>query len=633
MKNCRILIVDDNESIHNDYRKILLPQQAGLNDKLESLEASLFGNAQQSPGDAAHIDYEVDFAHQGEQALEMAQAAAHEGRPYAMCFVDVRMPPGWDGIQTIARIWQELPYTEMVICTAYSDYSWDDIITALGSTDHLLFIGKPFDATAIKQMALSLVTKWNLGNDARNYVAHLEQEVNERTAQLQGLLRELNQKNKELEQLALHDTLTGLSNRVLFNDRLSHSVERAQRNKHRFAVMMMDLNRFKDVNDTYGHHVGDCLLREVGARLRNVLRGSDTVARLGGDEFAVILYDTAPDACDIIAKKIEHDMLLPASIDGHIITASASVGIAMYPEHGNDPETLLRRADTAMYAAKRSNRGYVVFDPHDDAHSVDRVQLVNELDAAIRDNGLMLYYQPIINLETHRIGGVEALARWNHAARGLILPLDFIPLAEQKGLIQPLTKWVLETAIVQCVQWHRAGAQIEMSVNLSTRNFMDPTLPHHIENCLKKHHLEPHWLTLEITEGMTISNPDRALEIMHTIDDMGIRLSVDDFGTGYSSLAYLMKLPVKEVKIDRSFVMGLADGRNNRAIVQSTIDLVHSLGMKAVGEGIESEKILKILIEMGCDKVQGYYLCTPQSASEISTWLHDSPWGVGDKPL
>ena len=630
MNNARILVVDDNESIHEDFRKILQPHNANLNSKLSSLEAGLFSDTPISAVGSS-IQYQVDFAHQGEEALEMLRKAERNGCPYALCFMDVRMPPGWDGIQTIAHIWKELPYTEVVICTAYSDYSWEDIVTTLGSTDRLLFISKPFDATAIKQMALALVTKWNLGNEARNHVVQLEREVNERTAQLQDVLREVNQKNKELEHLALHDTLTGLSNRALFNDRLSHSIDRARRDQYGFAVLLMDLDRFKDINDTYGHHVGDRLLQDVASRLRAALRASDTVARLGGDEFAAILYNVTVETCEIIAKKI-HDSLIPMlTVEEHSVSASASIGIALYPEHGDNPEALLKGADLAMYSAKRSGNGFAFFDEKENERCIDRLQLVHDLDLAIRNDELMQYYQPIVDLTTHQVSGVEALARWNHPSLGFVSPEQFIPLAEQKGLINSLTGWALNSAVAQCAQWHRSGIQIGMSVNLSARNFMDATLLTSIVDCLKRHQLEPHWLTLEITEGMSITNPERALDIIRTIDNMGVHVSVDDFGTGYSSLTYLMKIPVKELKLDRSFILCLLDNRNTRAIVSSTIDLAHSLGMKVVAEGVESEKILKVLLDLGCDKVQGYYLGIPQPAAESSTWLRESSWGVSGK--
>ncbi len=625
----RILVVDDNKSIHDDFRKILSPSSGAESAAIDSLEQSLFGAAQVKPVSTNAPDYVIESAYQGEQALDMVRKAARDGSPYALCFMDVRMPPGWDGIQTIAQIWKEFPYTEMVICTAYSDYSWDEIVEKLGNTDRLLFLSKPFDAISVKQMALTLVKKWVLGEEARNYVSRLEREVNERTAQLQELLVEVNHKNRELEHLALHDTLTGLSNRTLFNDRLHYSINCAMRDNQKFGVLLLDLDRFKEVNDAHGHLVGDRLIQEIAIRLRDALRNSDTVARLGGDEFAVILHNVTADYCGLVANKIKQWLVPPVVVDNLSLIVGASVGAAIYPDHGDDPVALLKNADVAMYEAKRAGSGFAMFDPDENARRTNRLQLVRDLDEAIRGGGLRLYFQPIVDLSTHRVGGVEALSRWIHPEHGFIPPDQFIGLAEQKGLIQPLTFWVLETAIAQCAQWHQRGLNIGMSVNLSTRNILDPTLPGRVGDLLKQYSLEARWLKLEITEGMTMSDPERALDIIRTIDAMGVRISIDDFGTGYSSLAYMKKLPVEEVKIDRSFVMDMDTDEDNHVIVRSTIDLAHTLGMKVVAEGIESERILKMLLGLGCDKVQGYYLCKPKPADELNAWLLESPWGIG----
>lgn len=630
IENKRILLVDDNRDIHDDFRKVLCAQTSADHGDLDDLELGLFGSADSPiPAPAAHIKYEVDSAYQGEEALEMVRKAHAEGRPYAMAFMDVRMPPGWDGIQTIARIWIEFPYTEIVICTAYSDYSWEEIVAKLGSTDHLLFLTKPFDATSVKQMALTLTKKWILGEEARNYVERLERDVKERTFQLEGLLEEVKKKNIELEYVSLHDGLTSLPNRALFSDRLQYSVNCASRDNQKFGVLVLDLDRFKEVNDVHGHPVGDLVLCEVGRRLRRALRGSDTVARIGGDEFAVILHNVDKEGCMHAAKKISHAMEPAFVIENATFTIGASVGIAMYPEHGENEIDLLKSADVAMYEAKRSGTGFSVFDTEENTRRTNRLKLIADLDDAITHNRLTLYYQPIIDLKTDQVRGVEALCRWIHPERGFIPPDDFIILAEQKGLIQALTLWVLDTALAQCAEWHRQGMQIGMAVNLSARNFLDPNLPDKVANYLKKWQVPAQWLCLEITESMTMSDPPRALEIIRTIDAMGVKISIDDFGTGYSSLAYLKKLQVDELKIDRSFVLDMDKEQDNQMIVRSTIDLAHSLGLSVVAEGIETESIMKILSNYGCDMVQGYYLCKPKPAEDIARWFQESPWSLG----
>lgn len=369
--NTRILIVDDNSSIHEDFRKVLLVEKNEDHAALDELESEIFGSdddetsSQTQPEE--RVTYQVDSAFQGQEALEMVEKATAEGQPYAMIFMDVRMPPGWDGIETISHIWIKHPYTEMVLCTAYSDYTWDDIIEKLGSTDKLLFLRKPFDAVAVQQMALSLTKKWNLGNQARNYVQHLEHEVAQRTLQLQELLKELenknaqlSQSNKELKHTALHDPLTSLPNRILFHDRLHHAIGLASRNNRKLAVAIMDLNDFKMINDQRGHQAGDKVLSEIGSRLQAVLRSSDTVARLGGDEFAFVLPEVGPEFPQVVAQKILQALEPVIELDDDPVHIKSSIGVAIYPDHGSDIDALLAKADAAMYEAKRTGSGYAV---------------------------------------------------------------------------------------------------------------------------------------------------------------------------------------------------------------------------------------------------------------------------------
>ncbi len=364
--NTRILIVDDNESIHEDFRKVLLQEKNANHAALDELETELFGEAPNEPAPPSpenDLEYGVDSAFQGEEALEMVNKAEAEGQPYALIFMDVRMPPGWDGIETICHIWANHPYMEMVLCTAYSDYTWDDIVAKLGCTDKLLFLRKPFDAVAVQQMALSLVKKWNLGNQARNHVKNLEREVQERTVQLRDLLQELGKKNAalassndKLKHTSLHDSLTGLPNRILFHDRLEQAIKLASRNDSQFAVALMDLNGFKEINDQRGHLAGDQVLTAVAKQLLSVLRKSDTVARLGGDEFAFVLPEVG-ESSQIVAQKILDAVALPIQLEDDTISVSSSIGIAMYPEHDEKNDSLLEKADAAMYEAKRSGGG------------------------------------------------------------------------------------------------------------------------------------------------------------------------------------------------------------------------------------------------------------------------------------
>ena len=368
--NTRILIVDDNESIHEDFKKVLIHEKNEDEAVLDELESELFGVESETPAiiQAEQVSYEIDSAFQGQEAMAMVDKAAAENRPYAMVFMDVRMPPGWDGIETISRIWLRHPYIEAVLCTAYSDYTWDDIVEKLGSTDKLLFLRKPFDAVAVQQMALSLIKKWNLGEQARNYVYNLENEVHQRTLQLEQLLRELERKNiqlaeinSELKHTALHDALTGLPNRILYHDRLQHATEVATREKQQLAVALMDLNDFKAINDRHGHLAGDQVLRVISERIKAALRASDTVARLGGDEFAFVLPAVDSDSPDIVANKILAAIPDPIALpDGTTVSTSGSMGIALFPPHGENIDQLLAKADSAMYEAKRQGGGVCI---------------------------------------------------------------------------------------------------------------------------------------------------------------------------------------------------------------------------------------------------------------------------------
>lgn len=363
--NARILIVDDNESIHEDFRKVLVREENADHAELGDLEAELFGADEtktDSVSNGEALVYEVDSALQGQEALAMVDKAEKEGRPYSLIFMDVRMPPGWDGIETITRIWIRHPNIEMVLCTAYSDYTWDDIVAKLGSSDKLLFLRKPFDAVAVQQMTLSLIKKWHLGEQARYYVQNLEKDVQQRTLQLNKLLDELESKNVELadsndllKHAALHDALTGLPNRILYHDRADQAFKLAKRNKTQFAVALMDLNGFKEINDQLGHLTGDYVLKTIADRVEKTLRDSDTVARLGGDEFAFILPTVDRDFPETVADKIMQAFKEPIAMDtqGQKINVSGSIGISLYPDHGTDIDTLMGKSDAAMYTAKR----------------------------------------------------------------------------------------------------------------------------------------------------------------------------------------------------------------------------------------------------------------------------------------
>ncbi len=429
------------------------------------------------------------------------------------------------------------------------------------------------------------------------------------------------------EHQATHDVLTGLPNRILLHDRLQQAILRGRREKESAALLIMDLNGFKEINAALGHQNGDVLLYQFGLRVKRMLRASDTIARLGGDEFGVLLPNTDRDGAVVLTQKIQKALDLPFTLEGLSLDVGVSVGIAVYPEHGEDATTLLQRADVAMYVAKHADAGFSVYASDRDPHTPRRLALMGELRHAIESGQLFQLYQPIINLRTGTVTGVESLVRWQHPTLGLIPPDQFIMLSEQTGLIKPLTQWVLDKSLEQCHAWHEAGLELSMAVNLSVRNLQDPRLPEQIAEHLERRNVPARWLELEITEGTIMQDPSRAMAILSRLNEMGVRLSIDDFGTGYSSLGYLKKLPVEAIKVDKSFVIGMASDEDDAVIVRSTIDLGHNLGLKIIAEGVENRETLEKLTALGCDLAQGFYMSRPILPADLERWIAESPWG------
>ena len=441
----------------------------------------------------------------------------------------------------------------------------------------------------------------------------------ERELREAGGRRERRGVERRLAYLAYHDALTDLPNRTLLHDRLEQAARIAAREGTPLALLVLDLNNFKEINDTLGHHAGDRVLQCVASRARATLREADTVARLGGDEFAVVLPLTDIDGAVLAAQKVLHEIEQPCVIDHQSLSVHASLGIACFPEHGLSAETLLQRADVAMYAAKGDGVGIAVYAPDRDHHTHRRLTLISELRRALDQRQLFLEYQPMLHLRSNVVVGVEALVRWNHPQQGRVLPGDFIGLAEQTGLINPLTTIVIETAIREWSQMETVP-RLTVAVNLSPRTLLDPILPLRIADMLAVYGAPPSSLALEITENLLMSDPARSMDCLQRLHGMGVRLVLDDFGTGYSSLSYLRRLPVDELKIDRSFIAGLASGQDD-VIVRSTIDLAHNLGLAVVAEGVESAAVQDRLLEMGCDAAQGTFISPPAGASDIRTWL------------
>lgn len=438
----------------------------------------------------------------------------------------------------------------------------------------------------------------------------LEDRVRERTEELQML-------NLKISHQAMHDPLTNLPNRLLIIEQLHKEISYAVRNKSTLSFFMIDLNNFKDVNDTLGHPMGDRLLKDVAQRLKNTLRESDTVGRLGGDEFAVVLPNVSIKQTRLVAEKILENLEPNFNLDSHSMKIGASVGISMYPQHGKDHTSLIRTADVAMYEAKKSNSNICVYNPELDKYTKLRLALMSDLHDALNENQLVLHYQPKVSLKEGRVLSVEALIRWNHPQNGLIFPDEFIPLAETSDLINDLSYWVLEHAFAQWESWKKQGKELQIAVNLSSSNLIDPNLPEQISKLNKQYNMQDNGIKIEITESTIMSNIDVAMKIMADEYMQKLQFSIDDFGTGYSSLSYLKKLAVSEVKIDRTFVGDMATDEDDESIVKSVIDLAHNLGHTVVAEGVETREVLDRLILMGCDDVQGYYFSKPVTSDKL----------------
>lgn len=449
-------------------------------------------------------------------------------------------------------------------------------------------------------------------------ITTLEEELDETYRSVTQLTNELEQARKRLEKLSLYDDLTGLANRALFHDRLLQGCELAKRGDRVLPVLMMDLDRFKDINDTMGHEIGDKVLQEIAVRLEGTLRHSDTVARLGGDEFVALLPSVSKPA-DIITvvQKIVEAVQRPIQVGSEAVSVGISIGVALYPADGATGAITLSNADSAMYLAKQDGLGYAVYGSSDAQDHHHKINLVSQLRTGIGKQELFLEYQPKFNLETGLATGVEALVRWQHPERGLISPALFIPAAEQTGAIKPLTLYVLEEAIEQAAVWHQANRPMDLSVNVSASTLGDWELPDQVISLLERNSLPPERLIIEITETAFMKNPEQALKVLERISQMGIAISIDDFGTGYTSLMYLKSMPVNELKIDMAFVQKMVEKKGDLAIVQSIIDLCKNLEIIVVAEGVENVETIEKLCELRCDIAQGYFFARPMRGDDL----------------
>ena len=586
--NRRILIIDDNAAIHHDFRKVLCSHaEDSAQEALATLEAGIFGGL--TPA-AVCPTFEIDSAHQGQEGVAMAHEALIEGRPYAVAFVDMRMPPGWDGLKTIEHLWGTDPDVQVVIFSAYTDYDWTEVIDRLGHSDKLLVLGKPAEPIEILQCATALGGKWENDRWVKDQVGRLEEVIALRTLGLEAA-------NQQLRHLATHDGLTGLPNRVLLDDRLTQAMAHADRDKRSFALLVCDLDRFKLINDSLGHRAGDELLREVARRLTGVVRTVDTVARIGGDEFALVSSLIADSDATHLANRAIAALQAPVRIGNIDVHTSPSIGIGIYPTDGASIEILLAHANAAMYSAKQRGHGHVQrYAPGMHAGTEDRVQLESDLHNAVALKQFELYYQPKVDTRTGAVRSAEALIRWVHPVRGIVSPAEFIPLAEECGLIGTIGEWVIREACRQTRAWQDAGVPpLRVSVNVSASQFREGELVDGIRRALDAVSLQARYLEVEVTESAVMSDPEQSIAILEQLSSMGVLVSVDDFGTGYSSMSYLRRFPIDKLKIDRVFINEIVSRPEDASIVRAIISLAHSLHLKVVAEGVETPAQLEFL--------------------------------------
>jgi len=459
------------------------------------------------------------------------------------------------------------------------------------------------------------------GKTPATLAAGASMEVEQLVEAFSTMRKQVSDRQQALEYQALHDSLTSLPNRVLLNDRLEHNVSISARDHDSVALFIMDLNGFKEVNDTLGHQVGDLVLVNVATRLQEEIREADIIARLGGDEFAIVLSISTIEEAKAVAERINKLLEKNMEIAGHKLHVSVSIGISIFPEHGQSAKILVQRADVAMYMSKRSHSPYVVYDRDQDTHNIGWLTLPADLEAAIRQSHLQLYYQPKINGESGEVNGVEALLRWQHVRHGWVNPEDIVELAESSGMMNQLTEWVLENALRTLQRWNKTGMELTMAVNLSPHNLHGQEFSALVATMLDKYKIPGKQLTLEITENAFISDPAHAVTVIHQLRKLGVRISIDDYGTGFSSLSYLKQLSACELKIDKVFVMNLNQNEDDKTIVRSTITMAQNLGLEVVAEGVENTDSLQYLREQGCDYLQGYYISKPVAERDFLDWL------------
>ncbi|MFN0137753.1 MAG: EAL domain-containing protein [Phycisphaerae bacterium] len=607
----RILIVDDQESIRADYAKILTPPPTRDAAALGDAKAALFGGAARPTANLP--SFLLQSASQGEEGVACIRAARDANESIMVAFVDMRMPPGMDGLCTIEGIWTTDPRVQVVLATAYSDHTLEDISRRLGPSDRLVILKKPFDNAEITQLALTLSEKWLAERAAEARVGELEHAVLERT--------------NEIEHALMHDRLTGLPNRTSIQNRLEYCLQRRKRHaEQKFALLYIDFDRFKVINDSLGHEVGDLLLIEISRRLRDALRESDSVqqlrtpSRIGGDEFLVLLEDLSDERdAARVAERLLQVLGEPYDVVGNTIQVTPSVGIATSDQEYEHASEMVRDADTAMYRAKAAGRNRIVmFDAEMHAAVMRRMAIEHGLRNAIREESVEVYFQPIVSLAERRICGFEALLRWRHPTLGPISAIELVTLAEDTGLIHPLSLIILRKACDQLRVLQNVDPRPEsltVAVNLSRRQLIDPQLTAKIANVVRGSGIEPGTLVLEVTESTALAEDGSAERALQSLRDLGIWLHLDDFGTGYSSLSCLYRLPLTGLKIDRAFTRSVFEHPQHRSVLEAIVTIARAFKLQIVAEGVETTEQFELLRELGIEHAQGYLFGKPVAAA------------------
>jgi diguanylate cyclase (GGDEF)-like protein/PAS domain S-box-containing protein len=743
-ENRRVLFVDDMPSIHEDFRKILCP--AASNIDLDADEALLFGTQTA----VNSLRFEMDSAYQGAEALEKVRASLGKGAPYAMAFLDMRMPPGWDGVETVERLWQADPRLQIVFCTAYSDYSWKEILRRLDVRDRLLILKKPFDPIEVYQFANALTTKWQMTEQAAFKMERLEHAVEERTRELSnaniivqnspvvlyrlrgepsfpliyvshnitklghdpktllasanwaeqliysedlakvgetmrsllnkdaegasiefrlragdGVLRwvenryvpvrdkegrlievegividitERKAADEKITLLARTDALTGLANRATFTERLSQAFAAAQRGANPFAILYLDLDKFKPVNDTFGHPIGDLLLQHVTQRLKSCTRETDLVARLGGDEFAILQGEMKePANAGTLAAKIQKAIALPFSINGNEVNISVSIGISAYLPDSVSADAMLVQADLALYRSKDEGRNQYHFHSDDlDRDVLDRFTLAAEIKRAIEQNEFELQYQPQVELATQNIVGMEALIRWNHPTRGLLAPGLFIPIAEKTGSIVALGHWVLDQACRQMSIWRKEKLALSvMAVNLSLFQLKSgQELVRDVTETIAKWGLTPSDLEFDVTEATLAQLTWTQNSILPQLRELGVKIAIDNFGSEYSSFDYVRAYGVNHLKVAQSFINRSTTDPGSAATIRAIVNFARDIGIVVIAQGVETEQQRDLLTLTDITtQAQGFHFSKAVGAERASEMLRHGSVVVAGESL